>query len=74
MDPLVEQFIRHLEADIDEWKKDVEFFGKNVRSVELTGEKLQTGKEFAQRFHFRIKEHQDLINKLKAEKAEGRKG
>jgi hypothetical protein len=67
MDPVVEQFIRHLQADIDEWKKDVEFFTKNVRSVELAGEKPQTGKEFAQRFHFRIKEHQDLINKLKAE-------
>jgi hypothetical protein len=67
MDPLVEQFIRHLEADIDEWKKDVEFFTKNVRSVELAGEKPQTGKAFAQRFHFRIKEHQDLINKLNAE-------
>ena len=67
MDSLAEQFIRHLEADIDEWKKDVEFFTKNVRSVELTDETPQTGKEFARRFQFRIKEHEDLINKLKAE-------
>jgi hypothetical protein len=59
------ELVAALEADIQTWTTEAEFFDKFVKDVELSGRNAVPGREYARGLRQRIDSHKALIERVK---------